>query len=167
MIKRDIFKEFQRVCVTAVQTEALLHGISEYAVEARRNRTKITIYAKKFAASVTLYISGRLVIETSDSVGSGMFDVVSETVYDNESIISVPFLLRDVVVGFFGIMSDSLHNKVRIYDKEARLKHLQKIHSAGAEALPPVVICDGIEIDVSGLCGDEEKGTVTDGDDDE
>ena len=127
MIDRKLFEDFQKVCVTAVQTEALLHGIKEYSVEARRNRTKITIYARKFAASATLYISGRLVIEETDSVGSGKYKVVSNTVYNNNSILSVSFLLRDVVVGFFGLMSDSLHTKLHDYYKDARERRMQNI----------------------------------------
>ena len=135
MIDRKLFEDFQKVCVTAVQTEALLHGIKEYSVEARRNRTKITIYARKFAASATLYISGRLVIEETDSVGSGKYKVVSNTVYNNNSILSVSFLLRDVVVGFFGLMSDSLHTKLHDYYKAARERRLHNVDSTVVETV--------------------------------
>lgn len=130
MMNRTLFKDFQKVCVTAVQTEAILHGIKEYSIEARERKTKITIYAKKFAASVTLYISGRLVIEESDSAGSGKYKVVSVSSYDNDKILSVSFLLRDVVIGFFGLMSDKLHTKVYNYEKEIRERYLQNLRSA-------------------------------------
>ena len=155
MIKRETFKEFQSVCVTAVQTEALLHGISEYSVECRSSRTKITIYAKKFAASVTLYITGRLVIEETDSVGSGSFNLVSSSMYGKE-ITTVSFLLRDVVVGFFGLMSDKLHTKVHKYNKEAREKYLQRLKSAEAA----ISTIEDIEIDVSGLYGEDVSTTA-------
>ena len=59
----ELYRDFQKHCHDLVKTEAVMYGISEYSVEIRTFRTKISLFVHRYSVSLTFYISGRVVIE--------------------------------------------------------------------------------------------------------
>ena len=66
MKRIELFREFQKNVMNAVQTEAVMCNISQYAVKVAKQRTEVAVYIRNYSATMTFYISGRVVIKTFD-----------------------------------------------------------------------------------------------------
>ncbi len=59
----DLYREFQKNIMKVVESEALMSGFNEYTVSIRNHSTEVTIYLHGYAAVLTFYISGRVVVK--------------------------------------------------------------------------------------------------------
>lgn len=59
----ELYREFQKNIMKVAESEALMCGFKEYTVSIRNHSTEVTIYLQGYAAVLTFYISGRVVIK--------------------------------------------------------------------------------------------------------
>ena len=95
----ELYRDFQKHCHDLVKTEAVMYGISEYSVEIRTFRTKISLFVHRYSVSLTFYISGRVVIEqiTDDN------EILSDSVYSPYTFgrCTISQLMGDLVYDLF------------------------------------------------------------------
>ena len=103
MNRLTLYREFQKACQNVVPCEAIMYELSEYSVEIRKFRTRITLYVQHYAVSLTFYISGRTVVEIIENNKEGEFKVISDTFYKpyESGRCTLSQLLGDLIYDLF------------------------------------------------------------------
>ena len=64
MKRIELYREFQKNIVTAVQNEALMCGMKEYSVSIKTHSTEVSVFSHGWSAVLIFYISGRVVVKS-------------------------------------------------------------------------------------------------------
>lgn len=145
MKRLEMFKRMQSECAGMVRTSMLAHNMSEAAMELRSRHTKVTVYVKNYAVSMTFYLSGRLVYETTDNVKTGKLIVVSdEMLKEFYSTKQNPDVLLHELVAILFTMAEELRKRHQ-KERENRKKHKEKSAPVERETALPQPFCDVAE----------------------
>lgn len=76
------FKEMKNECLNMVHTAAIAYGLPDTEVSLRRRHMRLTVYAGRGAVAITLFDTGRMVLESAKHLKDG-FTVLSDEVFQD------------------------------------------------------------------------------------
>ena len=142
MKRKELFREFQRSVLNAVQTEAVMCGLNEYSVTLTKHRTEVTVYVGTYYAQLVFYISGRVLVKTYDK--KNKLEYVISDKSDKEYIegkCSVPDLISRYI---FDIFDEALllKNRRREDMRERREQRNRAVKEENEAIAEPITFSD-------------------------
>lgn len=142
MKKTELYREFQKSVLNAVQTEAVMCGMSEYSVTLTKTRSEVTVYVGTYYAQLGFYISGRVLVKTYDK--KNKLEYVISDKHDREYIegkCSVPDLISRYI---FDIFDEALllKNRRREDMRERREQRNSAVKEENESIAAPITISD-------------------------
>lgn len=147
MKKTELFREFQKNVLNAVQTEAVMCGMSEYTVTLTKQKTEVTVYVGTYSAQLVFYISGRALVKTYDKKNKLEYVIFDKP--DKEYIegkCSVPDLISRYI---FDIFDEALllKNRRREDMRERREQRNSAVKEENDVIAEPIAISDESYLD--------------------
>ena len=129
--KNELYKEFQRACMSYVQSEAIMYGIWEYSVSIKERRTEVVLSYLGHTVSLTFFKSGRMVMKWHEPEKHNS-DILMDTVIEDylNGKTTVANLLGDYVDELFrqSMLLKKLRNQKRNYkmlDRKTKLLNIK------------------------------------------